>query len=131
MPEINPAIEQVSLQDFFNKSPYDITLQQVCQIIHKETDTLYEFFYDTATNKAIFDVVVNTHSPDFKRTTYKFADGDITIAQAFELYGLEHYSINMNSIGSNDIINDVVYVGMPISGLDVARGIVTILAPRS
>lgn len=119
-------MEQISLFALYEKHSEDFKISQVAQILHQETDTLYEFLYDHAANKAILDVVSNRSSVDFTRTTYQFDDADISIAKAFEVFGIRQFNIKINLSHSFEAVNNGVYIGLPIVGLDIAQGIITI-----
>ena len=115
-------MEQINLHDLFVSHADNFKISQVAQFITEDDDILYEFYYDDANNKAILDVITDRRSAAFNKTTYQFADKNITITQALEMYGLKNVQITLNKIYDDDRMPLCVYVSMPISSIGIAQG---------
>ena len=118
-------MQTTTLQEIFEKHQDNFQFYQVCQLLAPD-EMLYEFFYDDAEKCAVLDIIQDRNdTAKLKRTTYKFDKKDITIAEAFELLG---YSVHLTFDINPDLVNihPSVYISLPISGLGLAQGIITL-----
>jgi hypothetical protein len=98
-------------------------LGQVCQLVVTPKDLLYEFFYDDADKFAVLCVIKNyTDLATRERTSYKFADKDITIQQALELLGFTSSHLTFTGIYTMSEIHPSVYMTTAIVKLGLAQG---------
>lgn len=123
-------MEQINLCELFAKHEINnFGILQVCQFITKE-NTLYEFLYDANSKKAVLDVILKVGTPDFTRTSFQFENKDITMAEAFDMYGLKNFSIELDNVYDSEpaIWSAPVYLGTPVNSLPLAQGKLTITA---
>jgi hypothetical protein len=119
-------MQKIDLAELFEMHASNFRISQVCSFINKETDTLYEFLYDDANNKAIVNVIEKASTISRTRTTYRFDDPDITIEQTLEMFGInsDNITITWGTTLSGELINAATYVKGPVKTAWLANGII-------
>jgi hypothetical protein len=117
------TIDFFALLQKHNEREDGFMLSQVCQLVVTPKDLLYEFFYDDADKFAVLCVIKNYNDlAALERTTYKFADKDITIQQALEQLGFTSSQLTFTGIFTTSEIHPSVYMTTPIEKLGLAQG---------